>query len=101
LTDNTPYFFRAEGLDFSNLTGNSTVLLNYDCAAYFVAGDYNGDNNTNLLDLVYVVDFIISKGPAPIGGAGRADANCDGIINITDIVYLMNYMFGSASTPCY
>lgn len=101
LTDNSPYFFRAVGQDFSSLTGSDAILMNYDCASYFVAGDYNGDGNTNLMDMVYLVDYIINSGLPPVGGAGRADANCDGIINITDIVYVMNYMFGSASAPCY
>ena len=75
--------------------------MNYDCANFYVKGDYNGDNATNLQDLVYIIDFVLNGGPPPLGGTGRADANCDNNVNITDVVYYMNFMFGSAGTPCY
>ena len=75
--------------------------MNYDCASFFVKGDFNGDSSVNLLDLIYLIDFQINRGPAPIGGVGRADANCDNNVNIADAVFFMNYMFGAAGTPCY
>jgi hypothetical protein len=101
LKDNHPYFFRAVGIDFSSFTGSSAIIMNYDCASFFTPGDYTSDGEVNLVDLVYLIDFIVNSGPEPVGGAGRADANCDNIINITDIVYYMNFIFGTASAPCY
>ncbi|MCH8027197.1 MAG: hypothetical protein IID63_03640 [candidate division Zixibacteria bacterium] len=101
LNDGAPYFFRATGFDQSGITGNSTILMSYNCANFFVKGDYNGDNLTNMLDLIYLIDFQINSGPAPVGGVGRADANCDNNVNIADAVYFINFMFGSSGTPCY
>ena len=75
--------------------------MSYDCANFFVKGDYNGDNLTNMLDLIYLIDFQINSGPAPVGGVGRADANCDNNVNIADAVFFINFMFGLAGTPGY
>ena len=101
LNDQFPSFFRATGIDASDLSGGSAILIYNDCANFFVKGDYNGDNASNLQDLVYMIDFVLNGGPPPLGGTGRADANCDNNVNITDVVYFMNFMFGSAGTPCY
>ena len=63
-------------------------------------GDYNNDGRANIADLNYLVAFITHAGPAPVGGSGRADANCDSRVNIGDVVYYVNYMFGTSATPC-
>ena len=55
---------------------------------------------TNLTDLIYLVDYFLYNGPAPIGGTSRADANCDNNINITDIIYYLNYLYGTVAPPC-
>jgi len=101
IADQSPTFFRAIGYDATNLSGSSAILMSYDCANFFVKGDYNGDLQLNLQDLVYLIDFVLNGGPPPVGGVGRADANCDNNLNVTDVVYFMNFMFGTAATPCY
>ncbi len=101
MNDQSPVFFRAIGYDATSLSGSSAILMSYDCANFFVKGDYNGDVQLTLQDLVYLVDFVLNGGPPPAGGVGRADANCDNNINVTDVVYFMNFMFGSAGSPCY
>lgn len=101
IRDQSPVFFRAVGIDATNLSGSSAILLRNDCANFYVEGDYNGDLQVNLQDLVYLIDFVLNGGPAPVGGAGRSDANCDNYMNVTDVVYFMNFMFGTAGAPCY
>ncbi len=101
LTNGQQYFFRAEGVDNTALRDASTVLVRYDCSSYYVAGDYNFDNRANISDLNYLVKFVTHTGPAPVGGASRADANCDGMVNISDVVYYVNFLFGTTSTPCH
>ena len=59
------------------------------------------DDQANVVDLNYLMQFITLDGPAPIGGAGRADANCDNHVNVADVVYYMNYLFNTAGPPCY
>jgi hypothetical protein len=101
MTEDNLYFFRSTAKDATDLYGHSTVLLRYNCEGIFSAGDYTGDGMANLLDLTRLISFLTSGGITPIGGAGRADANCDGVINIGDIIYYVNYLFGTTGLPCY
>ncbi len=101
LAEDNPYFFFVRGHDAIGLVGSRTVLLKYDCSQAYTVGDYNGDAQANVVDLNYLMQFIALDGPAPIGGAGRADANCDNNVNVADIVYYMNYLFNTAGPPCY
>ena len=101
LEQGNSYFLRVEGTDATGLTGGSSVYLEYDCSAFFVPGDYDNSGSANISDLSFLIAFLTSNGPAPIGGGWRADANCDNRLNITDIVYFMNFLFGSAAAPCH
>jgi hypothetical protein len=101
LTNGNLYFFRARGVDMSNYSKTATILLQYDCANFFTVGDYNGDGNSNIADLTYLISYFGKKGPAPIGGVERADANCDNHVNIGDMIYFMNYLFGKVPAPCH
>ncbi len=101
LTEDSLYFFIAGGHDAGGLAGYGTVLLKYNCSDSYVAGDYNQDDETNVVDLNLLIQFVAFGGAPPDGGAGRADANCDGIINIADVVYYMNFLFGNVGPPCY
>ena len=101
IKDQSPIFFRAFGYDATSMSGSSAILMSYDCANFFIKGDYNGDIQLNLQDLVYLINFVLDGGPPPAGGVGRADANCDNNINVTDVVYFMNFLFGTAGSPCY
>ncbi|MFH1372698.1 MAG: dockerin type I repeat-containing protein [bacterium] len=101
LAEDSLYFFIAGGHDVGGLAGFGTVLLKYNCSDSYVAGDYTQDDETNVVDLNLLIQFVAYGGEPPDGGAGRADANCDGIINIADVVYYMNFLFGNAGPPCY
>lgn len=101
LTEDNPYFFPAFGYDAGGLVGSWAVLLKYNCSQTYTPGDYDGDDQANVVDLNYLMQFITLDGPAPIGGAGRADANCDNHVNVADVVYYMNYLFDTAGPPCY
>ena len=101
LSEDSLYFFRAVGHDAGGLSGASSVLLQYSCSSAYMAGDYNNDHFANILDLVYLADFLTAGGSAPVGGVGRADANGDGYVNIADVIYYMNYLFSSGSAPAH
>ncbi len=101
VTEDSLYYFRTTGRDAGGLTGYDCILLQYACGSSYESGDYNGDNVANIMDLSYLVDFITSDGPEPVGGPERADANGDGHVNIADVVYYMNFLFGSSSPPSY
>ncbi len=101
LTEGSLHFFRAKGRDSSGLSGATTVLLKYNCSQAYTPGDYDNDDQANIRDLNYLIEFIVLEGSPPVGGAGRADANCDNNVNVADVVYYMNYLFGNADPPCY
>ncbi|MEW6411647.1 MAG: dockerin type I repeat-containing protein [Candidatus Zixiibacteriota bacterium] len=101
LVPDTRYFIRAEGIDGSGSKCASTTIVNYDCSNTFGQGDYDHDGNSNLIDLVYLTDFVTNDGDAPAGGAWRGDANGDTYVNITDLVYYLNYLYGMAGPPRY
>jgi hypothetical protein len=101
LSEDNLYFFRSTAIDVGNLEGYNTVLLRYSCQGIYSPGDYDGSGTVDLGDLSRLIAYLTNNGIPPVGGAGRADANCDGVINIGDVVYFMNFLMSIASAPCY
>ncbi|MEA3296560.1 MAG: dockerin type I repeat-containing protein, partial [candidate division Zixibacteria bacterium] len=99
VVDDSAYFFRSKGYDITGFTGISTVLIKYSCSNVYTPGDYNGDKLANIMDLIYLIDFLTVNGPPPVGGAERADANGDNYVNIADIIYYVNYIYRTAGLP--
>ncbi len=100
-TEDNPYFFRFTGRDATTYKASTTFLGLYNCSQVYAEGDYNADAAADVLDLIYLIDFISKGGPAPAGGVQRADANCDNTVNVADIVFYMNFLFGAAGSPCH
>jgi hypothetical protein len=67
-------------------------------------GDANGSGGAapiDIDDVVYLIAYIFSQGPAPIPHAiASGDANCDCIVDIDDAVYLISYIFSDGPPPC-
>ena len=53
-----------------------------------LSGDINNDSNVNILDIVFVVNFVLGSDSATASEFAAADLNNDGILNILDIVTL-------------
>jgi hypothetical protein len=62
-------------------------------------GDMNADNEINVTDAVYLINYIFLEGPAP-PTFESADVNCDLKVNITDVVYVIIYVFQGGHEPC-
>lgn len=71
-------------------------------------GFYRGDVNASdmlevpaldISDLVYLINYLFRKGPAPHPFWDQGDVNADGIVNSADIVYLINYVFRGGPPP--
>lgn len=101
LVEDSRYFFRAWTQDATGYEGTSGTILQFNCSQIFLPGDYTDDGSVDIIDLMLLIDFIAKAGPAPEGGAGRADANCDNLINAADIIYFMNYLYGHNDDPCH
>lgn len=69
------------------------VVPQYQC------GDADGSNVVNISDVVFLINYIFSGGPAP-SPLAAADADCTGIVTISDAVYLIGYIFSGGAAPC-
>jgi hypothetical protein len=66
----------------------------------FHCGDFNGDCDVDLADVVFLINYIFVHGsPAPLP-IENGDADCSGSINIADAVFLVNYIFSHGPRPC-
>ncbi len=61
-------------------------------------GDANDDQEVNVGDAVYLINYVFKSGPAP-NCMPAGDANADGEVNVGDAVYLINYVFKSGPPP--
>ena len=50
-------------------------------------GDFNNDENINILDVIILVNHILSPAAVELEGA---DLNDDGMVNILDVIFLIN-----------
>ncbi len=67
-------------------------------AVTFIAGDASDDGQVTLVDVVYLVNYVLKNGPPPpVLAAGDADASCN--ITLVDVVYLVNYVLKNGPAP--
>lgn len=63
-----------------------------------ICGEVNGDGEINILDVVFLINFVYKDGPAP-ELFEAADVNSDGKINILDIICYINNLY--KNTNCF
>ena len=91
------FFLDADGnyhTDFNITTWNFTLIYNTIMDLLpedALAGDTNGDGILNVLDVVAMVNQVLSGGYDEV-----ADMNSDGELNILDVVSLMNQILANA-----
>jgi hypothetical protein len=65
----------------------------------YVCGDADGSDAVDVDDVVHLITYIFSGGPAP-EPLDAGDADCSGGVDIDDAVYLITYIFSGGSRPC-
>jgi len=65
----------------------------------YLAGDCNGDEEIDIGDALYIVNYLFMDGPAP-QPLESGDNNCDDLTNIGDAVYIVSYLFKHGPAPC-
>ncbi len=64
----------------------------------FVCGDFNSDDNVNILDITAMIAYLYKGGPPP-ANILAADVNGSGDVNILDITYLISYLYKGGPEP--
>jgi len=64
-----------------------------------VCGDADASGEVDIDDVVYLIAYIFSGGPAP-EPLDSGDADCSGDVDIDDVVYLIAYIFSGGNAPC-
>jgi len=83
---------------------DSFVYFGDECGLFVLSvdlpgltGDANGDGGINLLDILYLVDFLYGEPPGhPPEPSHIGDVNSDGDINLIDIISLIDQLYGKA-----
>lgn len=63
-------------------------------------GDVNAAGDIITSDIIYLVNFVLKGGPAPIPCTAAGDVNCDGAVGTSDIIYLVNFVLKGGPAPC-
>jgi hypothetical protein len=98
-TLNSPYtvtFYVDDGTGLKD-TGEVIVTV-YPFIPPLKEGDLNRDGIVDVVDIVFLVDYLFKDGPAPQPPA-LADINGDCYATVSDVVYLINYVFKSGPPP--
>jgi len=72
--------------------------IQYMLGVWYLPGDVDLSEAIDIADLVYVVDWMFTGGPAPIA---HDAAQMDGLgeVDISDLVYIVDYMFNDGPPP--
>ena len=103
IADNNPVFRLRFGLgptsDINNYCGwNIDDITVAGFLAGGFCGDVNDDDDINILDVIYIINFKYKSGPAP-DPMNLGDVNNDYSIDILDIIYLINFIYKSGPDP--
>ena len=69
-----------------------------DTEPRFVRGNVNADDDTNLTDGIFLLNFLFLGGPSPTC-QDASDSNNDNEVNLTDAVFLLNFLFLGGPPP--
>ena len=90
---NNNFYFSISSEDTNVLIANSnyndieTMDIIFTLSVNYIIGDLNNDGIVNILDIVILVEHILSPAAVELEGA---DINDDGDVNILDVVQLVN-----------
>ena len=93
------YYWRVEAVSVFEESNGFTDPYEFSYVD-FVCGDANGDLLVNLLDILYLIDYLYGSpiGPAPEPEAS-GDVNADGNVNLLDVLQLIDYLYGEPPPP--
>jgi len=99
LPDHQTYYWRVKAIDEAGNESDWQENPFQFWLQVYLYGDVLGDGEVTVSDAVYLVNYVLKSGPAPVGSY-TGDVNCNGETNVIDIVYLVNYLFRDGPEPC-
>jgi len=94
----------ALGFPIYHLTEASAEALMAKVNDYFgiepfvLYGDINGDENINLMDIIFLINYLYKGGPAP-SSINNADVNGSCSVNVLDVSYMVDYLYRGGPQP--
>lgn len=81
---------------------DSAAYYDYATTKYvqFLRADVDKSGEVNLADVVYLINYLLKAGPAPVPAPIVGDASCDSKVDINDVIYLIDYLFKGGPAPC-
>jgi hypothetical protein len=93
-------FMRIEVVDSDSPANTDTMDVTIVILApLYLCGDADSSEGVDIDDVVYLLAYIFTDGPAP-DPLEAGDADCTGEIDIDDAVYLIAYIFSGGPEPC-
>jgi aminopeptidase N len=68
--------------------------------APFMLGDEDGDGLVDVFDVIFLIDYVFSGGPAP-NPASLADVDHNCAASVFDVIYLIDYVFSGGPAPLF
>lgn len=63
-------------------------------------GDADGSGKIALNDVIYLANYILKGGPAPVPYPEMGDVDCNDHVQLADVIYLANYILKGGPSPC-
>jgi len=84
----------------SDSASNSPYPLYLDVSIWRFYGDCDWNGMLNLLDVIYMINYLYKDGPDPLPLRLIGDCNCDLKIDLLDIVLLVDYIYNDGPPLC-
>ena len=92
------YWYRVTGTDAQNQTSRKSTLTSIHVKKPYIVGDVTADGTIDISDVMALVDFLMSVGPAPVPYLS-GDTDCSGTIDISDVMVLIDFLSGLGPQP--
>ncbi len=92
------WWYRVSATDAEGQESVFSSLVKTSVSQSWTLADLNGDEQIDLSDLIYFVNYLFLGGPAP-SVSEAADVTCDSLVDLSDLIFLVNFLFTGGPAP--